>query len=159
MKTALRSLLVLFAALLLGACATTGYGDRYGDPYGDPYGGGYGDPYGSGQGYPNDPYYPGGYGSSQYGSQRFVATVDGVDARYGRLMLSVRDSRGYGTRRMEVFFDNGTRLYYQGRQYPVGGLERGDEVSVDAVQSNGRLWARQIQVVRNVREYGGGYRY
>ncbi|TAK39824.1 MAG: hypothetical protein EPO30_01270 [Lysobacteraceae bacterium] len=152
MKPVLKILLALSAAMLLGACATPGYGG-YGDRYG-----GYGDPYGGRSGYPSDPYYPGGYGS-QYGSQRFVATVDSVDPRYGRVLLSVRDSRSYGARRVEVFYDNGTRLYYQGRQYPVAGLERGDEVSVDAVESNGRLWARQIVVVRNVREYGGGYRY
>ena len=156
MKPVLRSVLVLFAALLLGACATTGYGDRYGDRYGDPYG----DPYGGGYGYPNDPYYPGAYGGSQYGSQRFVGTVQGMDPRYGRLLLTMNDSRGYSSgRRVEVYFDNSTRLYYQGRQYPVTGLERGDQVSLDVVQSNGRLWARQIVVVRNVREYGGGYRY
>ena len=68
-----------------------------------------------------------------------------------------RDSRGYAGQRVEVFFDNNTRLYYQGRAYPVTGLERGDEISADVVQSNGRWWARQIEVVRNVRD--GGYRY
>ena len=158
MKPALRSLLVLFAALLLGACASTGYNDRYG---GNPYGGGYGDPYGGGYGYPSDPYYPGGSNSqcgSQYGSQRFIATVQGMDPRSGRLLLAIDDSRSYGSRQLEVYFDNGTRLYYQGRQYPITGLERGDQVSVDAVESNGRLWARQVVVVRNVRETGG-YRY
>lgn len=165
MKPVLRIVLMLLATLVLGACATPGYGDRYGaDPYGsDPYGsnpyGGYGDPYGGGYGAPppNAPYPPSGYGSG-YGSQRFIATVQGVDARYGRLLLAVRDSRGYGGQQVEVFFDNSTRLYYQGRQYPVTGLERGDEVSVEAVQSNGRLWARQVEVVRNVRDTGG-YRY
>jgi hypothetical protein len=141
------------ALLLLSACATGGYGNPYGGGYGDPYGGGYGDPYGGGYGQP----YPGGGYGNAYGSQRFIATVQGVDPRYGRLVLAVRDSRGYGGQQVQVYFDNSTRLYYQGRQYPVGGLERGDEVSVDAVQSNGRLWARQIEVVRNVRE--GGYRY
>ena len=50
-----------------------------------------------------------------------------------------------------------TRLYYQGRLYPVTGLERGDVISVDVVDSGGRLWATQIEVVRNVRETGGYY--
>jgi len=148
--TRLRTLFVLSAALLLGACATPGYGDRYGgDPYGNDRHGGYGAPGGA---YPQ-----GGYGSP-YGSQRFIATVQGVDARYGRLLLAIRDARGYSTQQVEVSFDNDTRLYYRGQQYPVAGLERGDEVSVDAVESGGRLWARQIEVVRNVRE-SGGYRY
>lgn len=133
-----RVALALLAGLALAGCASYG-----GSPYGN---------------YPgNDGYYPGGYGN-QYGSQRFVATVVGMDARYGRLLLDAGDPRDYRQQRVEVYFDNSTRLYYQGRQYPVTGLERGDVVSVDVVESRNRLWARQIEVVRNVREYGG-YRY
>ena len=125
-----RILLALFASLLLASCATgAGYGNGYGDPYG-----------------------------SQYGSQRFVATVQDLDPRGGRMLLTVDNSRSYSAQRVEVYFDNSTRLYYRGQVYPVTGLERGDQISVDAVQSNGRLWARQIEVVRNVRE-SGGYRY
>ena len=146
----LRLPLLLSACLVLAGCAT-GYGSGYGnDPNGPYYPGGYGDQYG------------GQYGS-QYGSQRFIATVEGVDARYGRVVLGVDDPRNrdprYGGQRVEVFFDNRTRLYYQGRQYPVAGLERGDQVAVEAVESGGRLWATRIEVVRNVRDYGGGYRY
>ena len=74
------------------------------------------------------------------------------------MLLTVDNSRSYSSQRVEVYFDNSTRLYYRGQVYPVTGLERGDQISVDAVQSNGRLWARQIEVVRNVRE-SGGYRY
>ena len=144
MQRVTRVFLLLLATLALAGCAT-GYGNRGG--YGDPYGGGYGDPYS-----------PGGSYGSQYGSQRFIATVQGMDPRSGRLLLAIDDSRSYGSRQLEVYFDNGTRLYYQGRQYPITGLERGDQVSVDAVESNGRLWARQVVVVRNVRETGG-YRY
>lgn len=152
MKSVHRSALVLSAALLLGACATTGgYG---GSPYGNA--GSYGYPGGS-SGYPGGSAYPGGYGS-QYGSQRFIATVQDVDPRGGRMLLVVDDARSYSAQRVEVWFDNGTRLYYRGQLYPVNGLERGDQISVDAVQSGGRLWARQIEVVRNVRE-SGGYRY
>ena len=154
MQRVTRVFLVLLATLALAGCAT-GYGNRGG--YGDPYGGGYGDPYG-GTPYPNDPYSPGGSYGSQYGSQRFVATVQDIDPRGGRMLLTVDNSRSYSSQRVEVYFDNSTRLYYRGQVYPVTGLERGDQISVDAVQSNGRLWARQIEVVRNVRE-SGGYRY
>jgi len=144
-RSASRWALALSAALLLGACATTGgYG---GSPYGSA--GGYG--------YPGGSAYPGGYGN-QYGSQRFIATVQDIDPRGGRMMLVVDDSRSYSAQRVEVYFDNNTRLYYRGQLYPVTGLERGDQVSMDVVQSGGRLWARQIEVVRNVRE-SGGYRY
>lgn len=132
-RSASRWALALSATLLLGACATTG---GYG-----------GSPYGGGSGYGN-----------QYGSQRFIATVQDIDPRGGRMMLVVDDSRSYSAQRVEVYFDNNTRLYYRGQLYPVTGLERGDQVSMDVVQSGGRLWARQIEVVRNVRE-SGGYRY
>jgi hypothetical protein len=151
-------LAMLLGGLLLAGCATP---NGYGNGYGDPYGGGYGSN-------PNDPYYPQGsspygnpYGNqygSQYGSQRVIATVQDIDPRNGRMLLAVNDSRGYAQSRIEVYFDNSTRLYYQGRQYPMAGLERGDQISVDTVQSNGRLWARQVEVVRNVRD-SGGYRY
>lgn len=138
MKRVPRSASALLAALLLGACATTpGYGN-----------GGYG----------GGPAYPGGAYGNQYGSQRFIATVQDIDPRGGRMMLAVDDARGYSAQRVEVWFDDDTRLYYRGQLYPVTGLERGDRISVDAVQSGGRLWARQIEVVRNVRE-SGGYRY
>lgn len=131
--------LLLSACLALAGCAT-GYG---------------------GNGYPGGSNYPGNYGGQyggQYGSQRFLATVEGVDPRYGRLLVGIDDSRSYRQSRVEVYFDNNTRLYYQGRVYPVAGLERGDQVAIDAVQSNGRLQATRIEVVRNVRD-SGGYRY
>lgn len=133
-----RVALALLAGLALAGCATYG-----GSPYGN---------------YPgNDGYYPGGYGGG-YGTQRVVGTVVDVDPRYGRLLLDAGDPRSYRQQRLEVYFDNNTVLYYQGRRYPVGGLERGDVVSVEVGDSRGRLWARRIEVVRNVREYGG-YRY
>src|SRR5690606_487811 len=132
----------LLASLALAGCATGGYpGASY-----------------PGSSYPGGVYDPGGYGS-QYGSQRFIATVQGVDARNGRLLLDVGDPRSSRMSRIEVLFDNRTVLVYQGRQYPMAGLERGDEISVEAVESRGRLWATRVDVVRNVRDYGGGYRY
>ena len=139
-----RTLLVsslLASSLALAGCAT-GYGN-------------------------NDPYYPGGTGGQgdrygdrygdRRGSERFIATVEGVDPRSGRLMLVAGDPRSYQRSRIEVYFDNNTALYYQGQRYPVAGLERGDEIEVEAVQSGGRLWATRIQVVRNIRD--SGYRY
>src|SRR5690606_15919088 len=133
-----RVALALAAGLALAGCATHG-----------------GSPYGS---YPgNDGYYPGGYGN-RYGNQRVLGTVLDMDPRGGRLLLDAGDPRSYRQQRLEVYFDNNTRLYYQGRVYPVTGLERGDVVSVDVVDSRGRLWATRIEVVRNVRD-SGGYRY
>ena len=132
-----RMALAFLAGLALAGCASLGGGSPYGS-------------------YPgNDGYYPGGYG--QQGTQRFVATVVGMDARYGRLLVDAGDPRDYRQQRVEVYFDNNTRLYYQGRQYPVTGLERGDVVSIDVVDSRNRLWATRIEVVRNVRESRGYY--
>ena len=135
-----RMALALLAGLALAGCASLGGGSPYGSS--NPYGG-------------NGGYYPGGYGNQQ-GTQRFTATVVDLDAR-GRLLLDAGDPRSYQQQRVEVSFDNNTRLYYQGRLYPVTGLERGDVVSVDVVDSGGRLWATRIEVVRNVRETGGYY--
>jgi hypothetical protein len=60
---------------------------------------------------------------------------------------------------VEVRYDQRTRLFYQGREHPVEGLERGDVIRIDATQSGRELWARSIEVVHNVREggYGDGH--
>lgn len=122
------------ASLALAGCAS------YGLP------GGYG-------GYPSGGYgQPGSYGQ-QYGSQ-VVGTVQGID--YNRIVLTT-EGGGYGGRQVALQFDSRTRLYYQGRSYPVEGLERGDVIRAEVVESGNRLYTRQIEVVRNVREGGGGY--
>ncbi len=119
------------ASLLLAGCVTPGYGGYGGYP-----GGGYGNP-----GYP-----------SSYGNQ-MQGTVEGVD--YSRITLRVDDGRSSYGERLSIRHDGSTRLYYQGQQYPVTGLERGDVIRIDAVQSGREWYARQIEVVRNVRD--GGY--
>ena len=55
-------------------------------------------------------------------------------------------------------YDQRTRLFYQGRELAVEGLERGDVVRIDVAQSGRELWARRVEVLRDVREggYGGG---
>jgi Domain of unknown function (DUF5666) len=134
-------LLAATSALLLVGCVTPGgYGTSPG---------GYGQP-------------APGYPSQQYGSQ-LQGTVESVDPRYNRILLVVDDPRSGRTQRMEVRYDERTRLVYQGRESAVEGLERGDVIRFDAVQTGRELYARQIEVVRNVRdggyggEYGGGY--
>lgn len=104
-------------------------------------------PYG---GYPS-----GGYGQGS-GTERVLGTVQYVDLQAGRLTLAADGSRYGGGGQMDVMFDRSTRLYYQGRQVDIAGLERGDRVSIEAVRSGGRLWARTMEVVQNVRD-GGGY--
>ncbi|MEO6171255.1 MAG: DUF5666 domain-containing protein [Lysobacter sp.] len=136
------------ALLLLVGCVTPGvYGTQGG--YGTE--GGYGGPSG---GYQQPaPGYPSQYGSSLQG------TVEGVDPGYNRISMIVDDPRTGRGQRTELRYDQNTRLIYQGRQQAVDGLERGDVIRVEVAQSGRDLWARSIQVVRNVRDngYGGGY--
>ncbi len=107
---------------------------------------------------------PGGYGQpapsypSQYGSQ-LQGTVDAVDPGYNRIFMVVDDERTGRGQRIEIRYDQRTRLVYQGREQPVEGLERGDVIRIDAAQSGRELYARSIEVVSNVRDggYGGGY--
>jgi len=139
-------LIAATSALLLVGCVTPG-------GYGTSYPGGYGTSYPDGYGQPAP-----GYPSQQYGSQ-LQGSVESVDARNSWIMLVVDDPRTGRTQRMSVRYDQRTRLVYQGRDQPIEGLERGDVIRVDAVQSGSELWARSIEVVRNVREggYGGDY--
>lgn len=133
---------LLSGAFVLGGCATLP-GVLGGYP-------------GGASGYPDS--YGGQYGQ-QYGSQ-VVGTVERVDRGYNRIVLVVEDQYGRRGQQVAVQYDQRTRLYYQGRQHAVEGLERGDVIRIDAARSGNRLYARSIEVVRNVREggyYGGGY--
>ena len=133
-------LMLATSVLLLAGCASPG---GYGS-----YPGGYGQP---------APDYP-----SQYGSQ-LQGTVEGVDPGSNRILVVVDDPRTGRTQRLEVRYDQRTRLFYQGRESAVENLERGDVIRLDVTQSGRELWARSIEVVRNVRDggydgqYGGGY--
>ncbi|QOW20525.1 hypothetical protein INQ41_05795 [Lysobacter ciconiae] len=154
MKQQIRTIAMLLAAgmlMLLAGCVTPGaYGSQGG--YGNQ--GGYGVPGGyesPAPGYPSQ--YP-----AQYGSQ-LLGTVDSVDPRYGRLSVVIDDPRTGRRQRTDLRYDRNTRLFYQGRQHPVDGLERGDVIRIETAPSGRELWARSIEVVRNVRDsgYGGGY--
>lgn len=137
----LRVAVIGSAVLFVAGCAT---------PYGG-YPGGY-----PGEGY------PGGPAAGGYGAQSVLGTVQQVDPGYGRILVDT-DAGGYGgyggVRPLELFYDRGTRLVYQGREYPVEGLERGDRIRVETVNSGGRQVARFIEVVQNVRDAPGGAYY
>lgn len=122
--------------MLLAGCVTPGGYGSYPDGYGQPA-----------------PGYP-----SQYGSQ-VQGTVERVDPSYNRILMVVDDPRTGRSERMEVRFDQRTRLFYQGREQRIDGLERGDVIRIDVSQSGRELWARSIEVVSNVRDgnYGGDY--
>jgi len=131
-------IMLAMSVLLLAGCVSPGIP-------GGTAGGGYGQP---GTGYP-----------STYGRQ-LLGTVDAVDTRYGRILLLVDDPRSGRGERREVRYDQRTRLFYQGREHAVEGLERGDVIRVEVADAGREPWARTIEVVRNVRDtgYGGGYR-
>lgn len=128
---------------LLAGCVT---------PAGDGYSGGYGsDPCGYGQPVP-------GYPSQEYASQ-LQGIVEGVEPGYNRIIATVGDPRTGRAQRMELRYDQRTRLFYQGREESVEGLERGDVIRFDAVQSGRELLVRSIEVVRNARDGSGGGGY
>lgn len=138
--------------LVLAACAT---------PYGGYPGGGY-----PGTGYPDAGYpggtYPGGAYPGEYGAEVVTGAVRQVDPSYGRIVIDSDAGPYGGSRPLEIGYDRGTRLVYRGREYPVEGLEPGDRIRVEASNAGGRLQARFIEVVQNVREapgsgYGGAY--
>jgi hypothetical protein len=49
-----------------------------------------------------------------------------------------------------IYFDNRTRVVYNGRDFSVNDLERGDEISVRGANVNGRYVAEVIEVTRDV---------
>lgn len=147
MKRVIRALalmLVTSAFLLLAGCATPGGYGGYPDS-------GYGQP---APGYPPSGYPSPGYPPT-YGNQ-VQGTVQGIDTSYRRIVVDVDDPR-MGRTQMDVRYDQNTRLFYQGRELEVAGLERGDVIRFDAVQSGREWWTRQIEVVRDVRDGGSGY--
>lgn len=140
-----RALAVAVLALALGGCATGAYGPGAGYPGGS---------------YPDQGRYPGQpYPDDRYGSQSLTATVDGVDPQSQRLILSTQSGYGSSGSRVEVYYDRNTQMYYQGRAVAIEGLERGDVIRLETAQSGGRLWARSIEVVHNVRDGAGGSQY
>src|SRR5690606_2926657 len=134
MRHTIRGIALLFATgalLLLAGCVSPGGAAGY--PGGYP--GDYGQP---DQGYP-----------PQYGSQ-LQGTVDGLDPGYQRIHLMVDDPRSGRVQRVELRYDQRTRLFYRGRESAVEGLERGDVIQVDVAESGRELLVRSIEVVRNV---------
>ena len=66
-------------------------------------------------------------------------------ARYGR-------SRSGRSDVIVVHYDAQTVVEFEGKRYTPDNLERGDEVEVEVRDSNGRLMAEEILVVRDSRD-------
>lgn len=81
--------------------------------------------------------------------------VESIDTRNQSITLAVshinnlRQTSG-SNQRGTIFYDSRTRVMYQGREYRVEDLERGDEISVRGFNSNGRYVAETIEVIRDV---------
>lgn len=82
-------------------------------------------------------------------------TVTNVDTNARRIDLNVsyvnnlRPSSNQSTG--SIYYDQNTRVVYQGQNYNPTDLERGDEISVTGVNNNGQYLAQTITVTRNVR--------
>lgn len=79
-------------------------------------------------------------------------TVTRVDTSDRRIDLDVsyinnlRDQRNGST----IYYDNQTVVEFQGETYRPEDLERGDEISVQGANVNGRFVADEITVLRDV---------
>lgn len=109
--------------------------------------------------YPDDSYsrYPD--TSAQASMQAEVFDVDHANRRF---MVTPQQGYGSGTypsyRRnepVEFYYDSTASLYYRGQRMEVDGLEPGDGVRISYDDDGRTLWARTIEVTRNVRD--GGY--
>lgn len=83
-------------------------------------------------------------------------TVDTVSTSGG--YIDLRNVSGYSSlggnnttgSTARVYFDNRTTVEYQGQNHRPEDLERGDEIAVRVTESNGRLVADSISVLRDV---------
>ena len=94
-------------------------------------------------------------------SEDLRGTVRYIDTRDRTLEIEpVRNSRfmsgtGSGSSRsgvVVVHYDAQTVVEFEGKRYTPDNLEKGDEVEVDVRDSNGRLMAEEIVVVRDSRD-------
>jgi hypothetical protein len=81
------------------------------------------------------------------------AVVNLVDTNNQRIDVNnyVNGLRNTQGSQQSIYYDSRTRVVYQGRDYNITDLERGDEISVTGSNNNGRFVADTITVTRNVR--------
>jgi hypothetical protein len=127
----MRKLSFLPVLLLLAACGSGGLGDL---------GGIFGSPSGT--------------QPSSTQPSNVTATVNFVDTNNQRIDVNanyVNGLRNTQGSQQSIYYDSRTRVVFQGRDYNVTDLERGDEISVTGNNSNGQYLANTITVTRNVR--------
>ncbi len=118
--------------LVLAACGSSGIGDILG---------------GSGS--------PSGSGSNRYEIRGTVESVDTSNRSiYLRNVSGYSSNLGSGDSRsgssVRVYYDDRTRVDYNGRAYKPDDLERGDQVTVRVDESSNRLMAESMIVTYNV---------
>src|ERR1051326_4634417 len=96
----------------------------------------------------NTPY--GTYGNNN----NITGTVDYVDTANRSIVLTNTNNNGmYSSSNLRdtvtVYYDNNTRVSWNGRTYRPEDLERGDQVDVRASNSNGHLFADSVTVTYN----------
>ena len=67
-----------------------------------------------------------------------------LDVSYINNLRNTNDGK-----RGSIYYDNNTRVVFEGRDYAVADLERGDQIEVRGVNDNGRYVAETITVVRD----------
>lgn len=81
-------------------------------------------------------------------------TVSNVDTSARRIDLDVTYINNLrntnDSQRGSIYYNDRTRVVYEGRDYRVTDLERGDEIEVRGHNDNGRYVAETITVVRDV---------
>jgi hypothetical protein len=123
----MRTATLVLATLLLASCGTGGMGDLGDIILGSP--------------------------SSTQASD-VQGYVDSIDTRNQRIDLDVsyiNNLRQSGTNQQgSIYYDSRTRVVFEGRDYRVEDLERGDQISVRGSNNNGRYVAETIEVLRDV---------
>jgi hypothetical protein len=118
---------IVLSALLLASCSSGGLGDLGDIILGSP-------------------------STSQPSDVR--GTVTNVDTAARRIDMDVayvNNLRSSGSdQRGSIYYDNDTRVEYQGRSYSVSDLERGDQIEVRGHNDNGRYVAEVITVTYDV---------
>jgi len=103
----------------------------------------------------SNPY--GGYGQPANQAYDIHGTVDSVDTNSRSIYLtnvsnynnSLMGTGGYGNT-TRIYYDNGTTVTFQGRNYRPEDLQRGDQVTVHVDNSSGTLMARSMDVTYDV---------
>jgi len=94
------------------------------------------------------------YPSGTYGARDVAGTVDYIDTATRSIVLTNTNNNGmYSSSNLRdtvtVYYDNNTRVSWNGRTYRPEDLERGDQVDVRTSNSNGHLFADSVTVTYN----------